>query len=174
MTTFYFSQAFEVDTERHYRHLRIRRYRYKKNFWKQNEASRFKNEIGCYLFGIKHGKKITLTYVGMTTNRFDQEIFQQHKINDHYDRALKKRRNGRAVIIFLTHHYVTKPNLTAIDTLETELIRNAVKRRAKITNLQKTLVRDLRISGVYNFGTGGGPRGRSREAAILLREMLKL
>ncbi|MGO8739732.1 hypothetical protein [Rhodoblastus sp.] len=172
MTTFETSKHFEVPVKKRYGRLTLDGSPGRK-FWKQDGASDYKLKKGCYIFGIKHGNNFVATYIGKATKTFKQEIFQRHKKEEHYIPALHERKTGQAIIIFIAHIYVNKPNISSIDSMETQLIQQAVRKKLALTNLRKTYIKELKIHGVFDFRLGKKPRGKSDGAAKILLKMLK-
>jgi hypothetical protein len=172
VTTFTASKPFEIRVKKHYGYLTLSGSP-GRTFWKQDGASDYKMKKGCYIFGIKHGYNFVATYIGKATKTFYQEIFQRHKKEEHYIPALRKRKSGQAIMIFLAQTYAKKPNISSIDKLETQLIQQAVRKNLDHTNLRKTYIGDLQIQGVFDFRVGKKPKGRSNESAGIVREMLK-
>ncbi len=172
MTNFVVSPEFQIATKRFRNRLTLGK-KPGSGFWQQNGAEEYKNKRGCYIFAIKHGNKITATYIGKATETFKQEIFTKHKIEEHYKPALRERQRGQAIMIFLEHKYVKKPNKSSIDELETRLIQQAVRKDLALTNLRKTYMKELKIKGVYDFKVGKKPQGRSNGNEAAVKKMLK-
>jgi uncharacterized protein YpbB len=172
MTTFTTSKHFEIRVKKYYGYLTLDGSP-GRNFWKQDGASEYKMMKGCYIFGIKHGNHFSAKYIGKATKNFGQEIFQKHKKEEHYIPALRERKVGQAIMIFIAHTYDKKPNISSIDILETQLIQHAVRKNLELTNLRKTYIQALQIQGVYNFKDGKRPQGKINETARVVRDMMK-
>lgn len=141
--------------------------RYCRAFWKDTEAAPLRNRKGCYAFGIKHGESIKLFYVGLAAKQsFEQECFTQHKVQDHYNPALRKRRNGKPVMFLVVAPNV-KPPTSRIDDLESFLIQTAVANNAPLSNKRKRGKRFWSITGVAH-----SPAGRPSTAAKALKAAL--
>ncbi len=70
------------------------------DFWLKKEVADLKNRCGVYILGMRAGKGIVPYYVGKTTNEFEKECFQSHKI-EKYNDALAEYRKGRPVLFFI-------------------------------------------------------------------------
>lgn len=137
-------------------------------FWNLDEAADLKDRKGCYVFGVRAGKGIRISYVGLTVANFKQECFTRHKVQSHYNPSLRKRKNGTPIMYFVVAPRGKTPSLR-IPQLESFLIQACVANGMKVTNQRKR--------GEFAWGiTGISPRaqGRPPDPAASLRKALRL
>jgi hypothetical protein len=138
-------------------------------FWKLEDAAKLRDRKGCYVFGVRAGRGIRITYVGLTIKQtFGTECFTRHKVKNHYNVGLRKRKNGTAVMFFVVAPKGKTPSLR-IPQVETFLIQSCVANGVSVTNERKR--------GYFAWGiTGISPkaRGRPQESAALLRKSMKM
>lgn len=122
-------------------------------------ARPYKDKIGCYIFSLRVGRGSMPYYVGRTWNSFEGEIFQSHKVSDHYQRIIKNHK-GTPTITFvsLVKRQGPKPE-TVIKELESYLIRMAYTRNPHLSNKQGLPKTRWEIKGV----TGGGRGAPTKE-----------
>ena len=171
MSVFRASKLYDVPVRRHYGHLALD-IDVKRKFWSASDSDSYRAQRGCYIFGVQHGNKFVPTYIGKATRTFYQEVFTDHK-KDHYNQALRERKNGIGGMMFVYHLYERKPNIASIDRLETQLIQHAVRKRLDLTNLRKKYLPRLLIEGVFDFQAARRPPGKSDIAAERMRVALK-
>lgn len=132
--------------------------------------------IGCYVFGIQFGTKITPWYVGKTicANGFKGEVFQPHKTGI-YDECLKNHR-GKPVMFLIAlmtqaDEFSTARNSgdRVIGWLERTLMGMAFSQNSELSN-----VRDMKfLKNVEVVGLMGQPRrGRKYKEEIAIRKTL--
>lgn len=106
------------------------------NFWYQHED--LAEERGCYVFGVRNGRGILPGYVGKASTGFAREVFQNHKLNCYYQ-YLAHTRKGTPVLFFVVAPRSRgKPNISAIEKCESELITLAVRTNPNLTNVRGT------------------------------------
>jgi hypothetical protein len=131
--------------------------------------------IGCYLFCIKYGKKITPWYVGMTVSKkgFRGETFEPHKLGIYND--VMKGRKGYPVLFLFPLHTQTDRFSAArssgkklIRWLERTLMGMAFSQNPEISN-----VRDMQfLKNVEVLGLLGRRPGRPFTEARTIRKVL--
>lgn len=67
----------------------------------RGEAEPYGDRIGCYVFSLRTGRGSKPYYVGMTVSSFKGEVFQYHKILDHYQQIVK-RHKGTPTMTFVS------------------------------------------------------------------------
>ena len=132
--------------------------------------------IGCYVFGIQFGTKITPWYVGKTicANGFKGEVFQPHKIGI-YDDCLGKQR-GKPVMFLIAlmkgeNEFSTarKTGGGVINWLERTLMGMAFSQNAKIKNIRDmTFLKNVEVTGLM----GEPRRGRKYKEELAIRKTL--
>lgn len=158
----------------------------KQAFWQQvaesDEAEGFgrgslKGAIGCYVFYMQYGEKMTPYYVGLTKARtgFGGEIFTPHKIN-HYRKALteRPRHKGKMLLFplatptgYLSLAYET--NKPLIEWMERTLIGMALAKNPYLLNVRDTKnLRNCVVDGVFGIQS----RHQKYEAASVARKVL--
>ena len=120
--------------------------------------------IGCYVFCLKHGVKITPWYVGKTTKSFALEALHDRKL-DKYGEAIRDNKRHIPCMLFFPKmtpkdkfsKTENKQNLE-IDWLETNLISIALKKNTDLINTSKTrMVRDIYVRGILGVQQKGQP-----------------
>ena len=123
------------------------------------------NAIGCYLYGLRYGERITPWYVGMTVSQggFAGETFQQHKI-DNYSYAMSLKRGAPVIFLFPLMKNDTdfssarKAGKPAIRWLEKTLMNLAYNRNPKISNIKDMrMVREVEVRGLLGPLRKGRP-----------------
>lgn len=138
-------------------------------FW-TDETKRLHSKLGCYAFGIRAGRGIRLTYIGLTTRQtFSKECFTKHKVRAHYDRALKSVKRGTPVLLFLTARNARRTPKNRIAELETFLIQTCLAKGVKLTNIRKRGHIACGIAGVTPKA-----KGRPKAESALLRRATRL
>lgn len=134
--------------------------------------------IGCYLFGIRYGKKIRPWYAGMTVAQggFISEVLQQHK-RDIYGDAMAQQRGTPTLFLFplltLGEGRFSKARSSGkrvICWLEKTLMGLAYGRNPEIGNLRDMhYLRNVEVEGLL------GPRRLGRpfkEVGVIRRTLL--
>lgn len=125
----------------------------KKTFF-AGPASAYKKKIGCYVFSLRNGRGFLPYYVGKTTNSFEGEVLEPHKISDHYQRIVKDRKGSPEItFVALKSGKGPKPDAT-IRELERHLIQMAYLRNSKLSNRQGLPKTRWSISGIVEVGKG--------------------
>lgn len=107
------------------------------DFWKQEGAQNLRDKKGCYAFGVRAGRGIRLTYVGLTVDQtFGSECFTRHKVREHYNPALRKKKKGTALLYFVVAPKGKTPT-SRIPQVETFLIQTCVANGVTVTNQRK-------------------------------------
>jgi hypothetical protein len=130
------------------------------DFWEAGELALLHKRCGVYVFGMRAGKGVVPYYVGKTTNKFESECFQPHKL-DKYNDALAEYRKGRPIIFFLARP-VKRGQIKRreVSQIETFLIQMASRKNRELLNIRGNKQPKWSIAGVLR-GTQGQP---SREA----------
>ncbi len=130
------------------------------DFWNTGERILLSKRCGIYVFGMRAGKGIVPYYVGKTTNKFESECFQLHKL-DKYNEALAEYRKGRPVL-FLLARPVKRGQVKRkeVNKIESFLIQVASSKNKELLNIRGNKQPKWSIAGVIR-GTQGQP---SREA----------
>lgn len=126
------------------------------DFWNTKKTRRLTKRCGIYVFGMRAGRGIVPYYVGKTTNKFEFECFQPHKL-DKYNEALTEYKRGRPVIFFLARPIkrgVVKEK--EIGQIEDLLIQLASVRNRELLNIKGKKRPKWSIAGVIR-GTQGQP-----------------
>ncbi|MBA3896307.1 MAG: hypothetical protein H0X36_04050 [Sphingomonadaceae bacterium] len=124
--------------------------------------------IGCYMFTMGRSR-IKPWYIGKTVNRFDEETFQQHRI-DHYNKVICDRKGPPGMYFFplITRHFhepkwrlasgATHDRL--IRWLEKTLISMAHVRNRNLANKSDaTYLRTVDVRGLIGKGISGRAHG---------------
>lgn len=140
-----------------------------------SEPKELERAIGCYAFGLRHGRTIKPWYVGMTVAQrgFRGEILQGHK-RDHYDAVIEER-NGEPVMLlmplltpegrFSRDRTSTKP---LIQWVEKMLFGVALRRNINCRNKRDTsYLRNVVVHGIFN----SRPPGRQGPEVTAARRM---
>ena len=139
-------------------------------FWKEHAPLALAR--GVYIFGMRSGGGTRPTYVGKATVNFEQEVFTHHKLSAHYNVTLVNYARGTPILFFLVAPAAAgKPNLSAIDQLETDMLAESIRVNPDgVTNERKRPPPPLwSIHGVVR-----STQGKPSAGAIALRELLKL
>lgn len=146
-----------------------------KEFWALVDAEaekygvdrwQLRRAIGCYLFSIKHGEKLTPWYVGKTSAQtgFYGEIFTPHK-RQHYNAVLGQthRKAGQILLFTLVTgtgriSNATQSTKSLIEWLERMLIGMAIAKNPDLRNKKDTkLLREVWVEGVFGAQNLGRP-----------------
>ncbi len=135
------------------------------NFW--NEVGDLQYRRGVYVFGIRASKGITPIYVGKAAKQtFKKEAFSKHKLGDHYNPALRRKRRCNPVMFFVEHPKVKGAvNKDLIDKIESFFIEVASTKNPELSNDRKKPVHKWRIRGLV--------RGKKGEATKSTRSFRK-
>lgn len=115
------------------------------SFWEDAEAvakkkglkgKPLRERFGCYVYAHRAGLGYTPWYVGQTKRGFGYEAFERAKLI-HYNHALAQNLRGTPVMFFVIQTGRGKADETAINDLETFLIRSAYQVNPAIMNIQK-------------------------------------
>lgn len=138
-----------------------------KDFWQKNEV--IAKYRGCYVQAMRAGKGYKPFYVGKATKKFDQEVFDDHKLKK-ISRQLADTKKG-TLVLFLIYLKKTKGpvNKVAIDQAETYLIQTALVANDKILNDRKTKEESWSINGVFK-----SRQGKPSNSAQELKRALKI
>lgn len=148
--TFEVSRAFKVEIERD----RIFDRKECKKIFFEGPAGAYKKKIGCYVFSLRNGRGSLPYYVGKTTNSFESEVLEPHKISDHYQCVVKDKKGSPEItFVALKSGKGPKPD-TTIRELERHLIQMAYLRNPKLSNKHKLPRTRWSISGVVEAGKG--------------------
>jgi hypothetical protein len=134
----------------------------KRTFWRDvdDRVPGLSEACACYVFTIRN----RAWYVGLTIRRFQQEVFQPHKVIL-YNSALQEI-NGKPQLLLLAkitpQGRFAKPGNENrhrdITILENLLIGVGIKRNADLRNIRGTkLLREMYVPGLLN-DTRGNPR----------------
>lgn len=106
------------------------------------------DSVGCYIFYRSAGLGYTPIYVGKTSRSFKKEATDSNKLAFHYGPALRKASKGRYHLLFIalnrqhkkdgSARMLTAVQLEAIDELEFDLIRKALKKNPQLSNIHHT------------------------------------
>jgi hypothetical protein len=133
------------------------------SFWDKEEAKKYKALKGIYIFAIKTTKSILPWYVGKTARTFEVEIFTDDKIEKYNSALAEYDRNFKPCFQFVTPELKKgKPNLRAIDELETTLILWAKERNKKLKNIQNASDTELFLIRDVTTGKVGKPRNEAK------------
>lgn len=131
------------------------------SFWEDAEAvakkkglagKPLRERFGCYVYAHRAGLGYTPWYVGQTKRGFGYEAFERAKLI-HYNLALAQCANVRPVMFFVVQKGRGQADETAINDLETFLIRSAYQANHAIMNIQKIRY-PWRIKGVVRAKRG--------------------
>jgi hypothetical protein len=138
-------------------------------FWKTDpELASLANRCGCYVFAVRRGKAITPHYLGLTTKRFDREVFNPANVRK-YRNALRERRRGYPVLFIVAHPTRTQINTKNIAEVEDFLIQTASVRNPAVQNVKGVRRPKWLIRGIVR-STPGKPTWAARQ----LRSTLSL
>jgi hypothetical protein len=133
-------------------------------FWADANCGR---HVGCYVFGIRSGRGTLPYYAGRTTNSFEGEAFQPHKITK-YNEVLIDVVRGTAVMYFAVLDRSRGPrNETAVIALEERLIGLGMQRNPNMANVSGT-----REDAIIVHGVMGPRRGRPTVPASAFKAMM--
>ncbi len=136
------------------------------DFWADANCG---GRVGCYVFGIRHGRGTLPYYAGRTMKSFATECFQPHKLTKYHD-ALTHIRRGTPVMYFVVLEATRgRPNRNAIRALEERLIGLGIRRNQQMGNVSGTREDDIIVRGVM-----GSVRGRPTVEAQAFRLMMGL
>ena len=139
------SQAFEVELPSD--RVILSRQECARRFF-DGPARLYKDKIGCYIFSLRTGRGSMPYYVGRTWNSFEGEIFQSHKVSDHYQSIIKHHKGTPTfTFVSLVNRQGPKPE-TVIQELESHLIRMAYTRNPRLSNKQGLPKTRWEIKGV--------------------------
>jgi hypothetical protein len=149
------------------------------DFWRQAEArgEPISSAIGCYLFCISHGSKITPWYVGMTTARtgFRQEVFSPHKVRI-YNECLNNRKGSPVIFLFplccngpYRFSRAYSSGARVIEWLERMLMGFAYARNPAISNTRDMhFLKNTTVLGVFGTKSRGRPYTEVKEVCAAL------
>jgi hypothetical protein len=134
--------------------------------------------IGCYVFGIRHGEKMTPWYVGQTVAKagFKGEIFQEHKIKKYNNDDIKSKNGARVMFLFplLTpdprfSKSRSPYNLRLITWTEQMLFGLAIAKNPMCLNMRDTkFLRECVVNGVLGVQSPGRPESMAQGAKLML------
>ena len=135
------------------------------DFWEKHPEYRAKR--GCYVFAMRAAKGYRPVYVGKTKKTFEKEIFESHKVADHYTPALAKTGRGTPVMFFVIAP--PKTGKTTITNLEKFLIKIGVAKNPELSNIQNRQEAEWGIKGILLGG-----KGKKSKTAIQFSIMMGL
>ena len=123
----------------------------------RGNAKPYGDKIGCYVFSLRTGRGSKPYYVGSTVSSFKGEVFQYHKILDHYQQVVK-RHKGTPTMTFvsLVKNGRGRPPESVIGELEQYLIWKAYKRNKDLSNKKDLPKTRWAIKGVVGQQDGRG------------------
>lgn len=139
-------------------------------FWRKSRG--LGKEAGCYIFAVPHphgAQGLMPLYVGKASASFRQECFAPHKLlrlRDYLDHHAVEHLT-LFLVVHPTHHHHGRKNSTAIQELETHLIRLAYNANHHLLNLQNAHGDAWGVRGVTHDG-----KGKRSQYAIQLRGVL--
>jgi hypothetical protein len=138
-----------------------------REFWRANGD--LASARGCYVFGIRAGKGLTVAYVGKATKTFKQEALSPLKLT-RYLQVLADYQKGTPVLFFLVAPTRKgKPNNSHVGELENFLIQTGVAANPDLMNIQGTKEADWGIAGILRGG-----KGKPSAAAKKFRTLMKM
>ena len=143
-------------------------------FWQEleDECEGLASAVGCYLFGVKSGPRITPWYIGQAKKGFKSECLTPHK-RDKYREVVANTAKGTPQLIFIARmtdggKFSSALGVSEARFVERHLIQWALLRNSKIINVASTKhLREVCIPGILNPG-----KGKPSKGATLLRETL--
>lgn len=140
---------------------------HKRKFWGTKPSKRYRTRRGCYIFAVKTGRGYKAGYVGMTSSKFEGEVFAEGKLG-HYNALLADYKRGKPVLfLILAPANKGKPSKSKIMALEKQLILLAKAENSKLRNKVGTRLPKWGIAGVLR-----GRQGKVSFGAKVLRHMI--
>ena len=128
-----------------------------RRIFSKSDAREHADDIGCYILAKQFGKKFTPLYVGQTTRRFAQEVFNPYN-RERYRQAVQDYRAGNLALFLLIPKAGHKSKLkTAIGELEKYLIGMSAKANPRLQNIYLRPRQPFSLVGIDN-ATPGQPR----------------
>ena len=122
----------------------------------RGEAEPYGDRIGCYVFSLRTGRGSKPYYVGMTVSSFKGEVFQYHKILDHYQQIVKRHKGTPTMTFVSLVNGRGRPPESVIGELEQYLIWKAYKRNKNLSNKKDLPRTRWAIKGVVGLQDGRG------------------
>ena len=147
-----------------------------KKFWVEVEKRHqdLSNAVGCYIFGVEHGKTINPWYIGQAKKNFKDECLADHK-RDKYRTVMDDVRRGKPVLIFVarltdTGKFKGKLAKDEAKFVENKLIHSALILNPSLQNVRSTkFLHEVQVPGFLQIGPG-----QPSEGAKLLKKTLGL
>jgi hypothetical protein len=111
--------------------------------------------VGCYVFAIRNRGTIP-HYAGRTTNSFEEECFEQHKVDKYNDVLLDVIRGTPVMYFLVLDRGPGRRNERAIFGLEERLIALGKQRNSDLKNISGTRETPITVRGVMGAGRHQG------------------